>query len=84
MYINYFQKETKLVKFGIKIKRKMSELGVTSLNITKSDIILKSSDIGTLRGFFDKSNDDILKDDIVLEDNDASPLKLATTIKKYK
>src|SRR5271169_810206 len=80
MYINYFQKETKLVKFGVEIKRKMSELGVTSLNITESDIILESSDIGTLSVFLGKgSSDDVLEDDVVLEDNDASPLKLATT-----
>lgn len=80
MYINYFQKETKLVKFACETKRKMSELRVNSLNITESDIILESSDIGTLRMFLGKGSDDVLEDDVVLEDNDASP----TTIKIHK
>ncbi|CAB4427056.1 unnamed protein product [Rhizophagus irregularis] len=66
--------KTKLVKFICETKRKMSELGVNSLNIIESNATLESNDIGTLKVFFGKHNDE---DEDILED--ASPLKLVTT-----
>ncbi|CAB4378012.1 unnamed protein product [Rhizophagus irregularis] len=74
----------KLLEFGIKTKRMMFELGISTLNITKKEIMMENNELGVLKVIL--SNNDVIKeneDDDVSKDDDTS-LKLSINLDNKK
>jgi hypothetical protein len=56
IYLIIFPKEQNLVRFAAKTNKEMKELGITSLNISDSNAVLETDDVGVFRIVF-KEND---------------------------
>ncbi|CAB4431190.1 unnamed protein product [Rhizophagus irregularis] len=74
----------KLLEFGIKTKRMMSELGIITLNITEKEIMMENNELGTLKVIF--SSNDVVKekedDDVSKDDDTSSKLSINMDNKK--
>ncbi|RGB34107.1 hypothetical protein C1646_787727 [Rhizophagus diaphanus] len=75
----------KLLKFAIKTKRMMSELGIIAFNITEKEIIMENNKLETLKVIL-SSNDDVVEEkenDNVSKDDNTS-LKLSINMDNKK
>ncbi|UZO00578.1 uncharacterized protein OCT59_011701 [Rhizophagus irregularis] len=74
----------KLLEFGIKTKRMMFELGISTLNITEKEIMMENNELGVLKVIL--SNNDAIKenedDDVSKDDDTSSKLSINLDNKK--
>ncbi|CAB4442064.1 unnamed protein product [Rhizophagus irregularis] len=62
----------KLLEFGIKTKRMMSELGIITLNITEKEIMMENNELGMLKVILSSNDIEEKEDDDVSKDDDTS------------
>ncbi|PKY43255.1 hypothetical protein RhiirA4_457207 [Rhizophagus irregularis] len=62
----------KLLEFGIKTKRMMSELGIITLNITEKEIMMENNELGMLKVILSSNDVEEKEDDDVSKDDDTS------------
>ncbi|POG72286.1 hypothetical protein GLOIN_2v1773797 [Rhizophagus irregularis DAOM 181602=DAOM 197198] len=79
-----FGLKKKLLEFGIKTKRMMFELGISTLNITEKEIMMENNELGVLKVIL--SNNDAIKenedDDVSKDDDTSSKLSINLDNKK--